>query len=131
MPSMLGKAARTLAFTGLVLGAGPSLANPQEREITADPDVRIEVRIEARKVVGDQLIRVTQGQIVHMVWTTDEETQIHIHGYEIHIAASPDAAAEVTFEARATGRFPVTSHGFGDENGKMHQLLLYFEVYPK
>jgi hypothetical protein len=131
MLSVLGKTVRILVFAGLILGSGATLANPQDGVITADPDVKIEIRIENRKVVGEQLIRVTQGQIVQMVWTTDEETQIHIHGYEIHIPASPDAPASVTFEAHATGRFPVTSHGFGDEYGKMHQMLLYFEVYPK
>ena len=66
-----------------------------------------------------------------MVWTTDEETNVHIHGYEIHIPTSPDSPARVTFEAHATGRFPVTSHGFADAAGKMHEMLLYFEVYPE
>ncbi len=114
----------------LICGFGLSLANPQEEKPEAEPDVRIEIHIVNREVVGDQLIRVTQGQIVEMTWTTDEETQVHIHGYEIHIPTSPDTPAKVTFEAHATGRFPVTSHGYGDEYGLMHQMLLYFEVYP-
>lgn len=131
MLSVIGNTSRILTFAGLILVSGPSPADSEDGKITADPDVKVELRIVNRKVVGRQLIRVTQGQIVQMVWTTDEETQIHIHGYEIHIPASPEAPAEVTFEAYATGRFPVTSHGFGDEYGKMHQMLLYFEVYPK
>ncbi len=131
MASVLNKTALILAFTAAISGTGLSRANPQDGEAEAEPDVRIELQIEKRKVVGDQIIRVTQGQIVEMVWITDEETQVHIHGYEIHIPASPDTPAKVTFEAYATGRFPVTSHGYGDEYGKMHQMLLYFEVYPK
>ena len=131
MRSVLHKTAKLVAFTALCGGFGLSLANPQEEEDEARPDVRIEIHIVKREVVGEQLIRVTQGQIVEMTWTTDEETQVHIHGYEIHIPASPDTPAKVTFEAHATGRFPVTSHGYGDEYGKMHQMLLYFEVYPE
>lgn len=127
----LAKTARFIALTAIIIGSSLSLAEPEGNETSASPDVRIEVKIENRKVVGDQVIRVTQGQIVEMVWTTDEETQVHIHGYEIHIPTSPGTPAEIKFEAHATGRFPVTSHGYGNEYGKMHQMLLYFEVHPK
>ena len=130
MHSVLDKTAQLLAFMVLVGGFGLSLAEPQDGEAEFEPDVRIEVHIVNREVVGDQLIRVTQGQIVEMIWTTDEKTNVHIHGYEIHIPTSPDTPAKVIFEAHATGRFPVTSHGYGDEYGLMHQMLLYFEVYP-
>ncbi len=130
MRSMFHNTANFLAFTALVCGFGLSLAEPQEDETETEPDVRIEIHIVNREVVGDHLIRVTQGQIVEMTWTTDEKTQVHIHGYEIHIPTSPDTPAKITFEAHATGRFPVTSHGYGDEYGLMHQMLLYFEVYP-
>ena len=125
------ESARKILVAAAFLGSGPSLAETPLLENSADADVRFELRVENRKVVGDQVIRVTQGQIVEMIWTTDEETQVHIHGYEIHIPTSPGTPTEVTFEAHATGRYPVTSHGFGDEYGKMHQMLLYFEVYPK
>ena len=124
------KTAQIFGFTAIILGSGLSLAGPESIETAADPDVIFEVQIENRKVVGDQLIRVTQGQIIEMTWITDEETQVHIHGYEIHIPTSPDAPAKITFEAHATGRFPVTSHGYGNEYGKMHHMLLYFEVHP-
>ncbi len=125
------ESAKKLLIAAAIFGSSLSLAETPLLENSANADVRFELQIENRKVVGDQLIRVTQGQIVEMVWTADEETQVHIHGYEIHIPLSPDTPTEVTFEAHATGRYPVTSHGFGDEYGKMHQMLLYFEVYPK
>ena len=130
MDSVLDKKALLLTVVAVILGSGLSRADPQKAEPEAAPDVKIEVRIVNRTVIGDEVIRVTQGQIIEMVWTTDEHTQVHIHGYEIHIPTTPDTPATVTFEAHATGRFPVTSHGFGDEIGKMHQMLLYFEVYP-
>jgi hypothetical protein len=127
----LEKTVRIVAFAAALSGSSPSLAESPLPEPSVVADVRFELEIKERKVVGDDVIRVTQGQIVEMVWTTDEETSVHIHGYEIHIPTSPDKPAEVTFEAHATGRFPVTSHGFAEAAGKMHQMLLYFEVYPE
>lgn len=120
--------AQNFALVSVIFGSSLSLA---ESPPLGAADVRFELQIRERTVVGEQVIRVTQGQVVEMVWTTDEETQVHIHGYEIHIPTSPDAPAEVMFEAHATGRFPVTSHGFAESAGKMHHILLYFEVHPK
>ena len=122
---------RILAFVTVIFGSGLSPAAPQQTENTTDAEPRIEVRIANRKVVGDHIIRVTQGQLVEMVWTTDEAAELHIHGYDIRFGISPDAPAEVSFTAHATGRFAVTSHGFGGQHGHGHDTLVYIEVYPK
>ena len=122
---------RILAFVTVIFGSGLSPAAPQQTENPTDTGARIEVRIANRKVVGDHIIRVTQGQLVEMIWTTDEAAELHIHGYDIRFGISPDAPAEVSFTAHATGRFAVTSHGFGGEHGHGHDTLVYIEVYPK
>ncbi len=122
---------RILAFVTVIFGSGLSLADSQQPEGSTDAEARIEVRIENRKVVGDQIIRVTQGQLVEMIWTTDEAAELHIHGYDIRFEISPDTPAEVSFTAHATGRFAVTSHGFGGQHGHGHDTLVYIEVYPK
>ncbi len=122
---------RILAFVTVMFGSGLSLAASQQPEDSTDAEARIEVRIENRKVVGDQIIRVTQGQLVEMIWTTDEAAELHIHGYDIRFEISPDVPAEVSFTAHATGRFAVTSHGFGGQHGHGHDTLVYIEVYPK
>jgi hypothetical protein len=122
---------RILAFVTVMFGSGLSLAASQQPEDSTDAEARIEVRIENRKVVGDQIIRVTQGQLVEMIWTTDEAAELHIHGYDIRFEISPDTPAEVSFTAHATGRFAVTSHGFGGQHGHGHDTLVYIEVYPK
>jgi hypothetical protein len=36
----------------------------------------------------------------------------------------------MVIEAYATGRFPITSHGWG-EGGHGHDALTYLEVYPR
>ena len=125
------KPAGKFIFASIILGFGLSLAEPQEAEIAAHPDVRVEVRIENRKVVGEQVIRLIEEQQVRIVWTTDEAAELHIHGYDIRIDISPDAPVETSFTAHATGRFAVTSHGFRDDHGHGHAALVYIEVYPK
>ena len=122
---------RILVFVTAIFGSSLSLAAPQQTENPTDAEPGIEVRIANRKVVGDHIIRVIQGQLVEMTWTTDEAAELHIHGYDIRFGISPDAPAEVSFTAHATGRFAVTSHGFGGQHGHGHDTLVYIEVYPK
>lgn len=121
---------KNFAFSTLCAASAPGLTDFAEVPRGVEADIRIEIAIANREIVGNQVIRVTQGQIVKTVWTTDEETDIHIHGYEIHIEASPESPVEVIFVAQRTGRFPVTSHGFAEKAGKMHRMLLFVEVQP-
>lgn len=130
MTITIARMTNAFLLAAIIFGSSPSRADLNEPVTSESADVRIEVQIVNREIVGDNMIRVTQGQMVEMIWMTDEETNVHIHGYEIHIPTSPEAPAKVTFEAHATGRFPVTSHGFGEKAGKMHKMLLYFEVHP-
>jgi heme/copper-type cytochrome/quinol oxidase subunit 2 len=90
----------------------------------------IEIRIENRAIMGDDVIRLIQGQDVALRWTTDEAAEVHIHGYDIRFDIAPDAPAEVEFSAHATGRYAVTSHGFAGEHSHGHDTLIYIEVYP-
>ena len=122
--------ARTLAISTAIFGLSPSLAAEQQTDDATNATVRIEIRIENRKLVGDQVIRLTQGQRVEIVWITDEAVELHMHGYDIRVEISPDGPATMTFTAHATGRFPVTSHGFGDEHGHGHVTLAYIEIHP-
>lgn len=128
MTRPLTKGAGKLLLALVILGSSLSLADEQDASADA---VRIDVQIEHRKVVGDPVIRLTEEQEVRIVWTTDEAAELHIHGYDIRIDISPDAPAEISFTAYATGRFAVTSHGFGGDHGHGHETLLYIEVYPK
>jgi FtsP/CotA-like multicopper oxidase with cupredoxin domain len=97
----------------------------------------IDVEIHDRKVTGERVIRVKQGDTVRLKWSTDETVELHLHGYDIETEATPDKPAVMSFTARATGRFPVTSHGFGEhhESREHHrhgaEALLYIEVYPR
>jgi hypothetical protein len=90
----------------------------------------IEVRIENRKVVApNEAIRITLGAVIELRWTSDEAVKLHLHGYDIELHVRPDEPAAMVVEAYATGRFPVTSHGWED-GGHGHDALTYLEVYP-
>lgn len=115
----------------LAFGACITLAAPQQAMSEEDDARRIEIQIEHRQVVGDQVIRVTRGERVILIWTTDEAGELHIHGYDIRIAVSPEAPVKLAFSAHATGRFAVTSHGFGGEQNHGHATLLYIEIHPQ
>jgi len=92
---------------------------------------RFEVVITERSVQQDmKTLRVTQGDSIELVWKSDEAGSLHLHGYDIEFEVTPDENATVTFTAHATGRFPVTSHGFGGDHGHGHEAMLYLEVYP-
>lgn len=108
--------------------------------VNADADEgavqRIKLVIVKRKVqLEDKTIRVTQGESIELDWQSDEAAELHLHGYDISFKVSPEAPAIVTFKAHATGRFAITSHGFGPreehEQGHGHETLLYLEVYPQ
>jgi len=91
----------------------------------------IEVRIENRQVVAPgEAIRITEGDVIELVWTSDEPVELHLHGYDLEIQVRPDKPTTMIIEAYATGRFPITSHGWG-EGGHGHDALTYLEVYPR
>jgi hypothetical protein len=97
-----------------------------------------DLQIEQRKVnMQGDVIRVTQGDAVTLRWQTDEKVALHMHGYDVLLVAEPGRVAEMHFTAEVSGRFPVTSHGFGNGDGKGHShghghdVLLYIEVYPE
>ena len=121
-----------LCWAMLQISAIPSAALASESDAVVDAVHRIVITIHNRKVVRDNnVIRVTQGEDVELVWTSDESANLHLHGYDIEFKVTPDAPTPITFTAHATGRFPITSHGFGNRHEHGHDTLLYLEVYPK
>ena len=96
-----------------------------------NPQRAIDVRIENRKVVAPMAaIRITEGDRVELRWTSDEPVELHLHGYDLKIQVRPDAPAAMVVEATATGRFPITSHGW-ETGGHGHDALTHLEVYPR
>jgi hypothetical protein len=94
--------------------------------------VRAEQRVIDLTIRNDELpkdmrvVRVRQGDDVTLRWTTDKPLTIHLHGYDLEKTLSPGTPVSMRFNARATGRFPIETHGHGEE-----RTLGYLEVHPR
>jgi hypothetical protein len=72
-------------------------------------------------------IRVHQNDVVTLKWSSERSITIHLHGYDIEKEVKPGADAEMTFTARATGRFMIETHA---PSGAHNPPLVTLEVYP-
>jgi hypothetical protein len=107
------------------------VANGADRVKAAE--VTYVLPIENGRLPADKrLIRVKQNDVVKLQWSTDKPITIHLHGYDIEKQIVPGAVAEMTFTARATGRFTVEPHiGTTQSGGHAHgDVLVTIEVYP-
>jgi hypothetical protein len=78
-----------------------------------------------------RLIRVKQNDVVKLQWSTDKPMTIHLHGYDVEKEVVPGTVTDMTFTARATGRFPVEPHTKQSSGGHTHgDVLVTIEVYP-
>jgi FtsP/CotA-like multicopper oxidase with cupredoxin domain len=94
----------------------------------AEPQV-FELSIRNGMLVGEErVIRVKQGDVVTLRWTTDKALAIHLHGYDIEMPLSPAAPVSMQFTARASGRFPIEIHAHGQGG---HRTLVHVEVHPR
>jgi hypothetical protein len=77
-------------------------------------------------------IRVKQNDVVKLQWSTDKPMNVHLHGYDIEKELEPGAVMEMSFTARATGRFTVEPHlAKQPSGGHAHgDILVTIEVYP-
>jgi len=87
---------------------------------------RFDLRIENGRVSGNiKTVQVQQDEAVELRWSADRRTVVHLHGYDIEITANPGQVQVMSFRARASGRFPIESHG------DRHAVLVYLEVHPR
>ncbi len=116
------------ALAGLVLAAAPFGAVAQAREVTFDLKI-----VQGKVAAAMQLIRVKQGDAVRLRWTSDRTIILHLHGYDIEKKVEPGTVADMAFEARATGRFPVEEHSPAAKGGHAHghAPLVRIEVLPQ
>lgn len=98
----------------------------------AEPAATLRLELESRELVGgSDTFRFKEGEEISILWTSDEAVELHLHGYDLTVLASPGAPGEMRFTGSATGRFPVTSHGSADGGSSEHRTLIYIEIYPE
>jgi hypothetical protein len=114
-----------IATSALALGVAIGVANAAE--------VSYVLAIANGRVPDNmRLIRVKQNDVVKLKWSTDKPITIHLHGYDIEQDVKPGTVTEMSFTARATGRFTVEPHlGKTPSGGHAHgDVLVTIEVYP-
>ena len=119
-----------LAAFGLLVALAAGIAcGATAAELTFD------LHIERGRVPENmRIIRVKQGDVVKLRCTADRRTTLHLHGYDIELRIEPGATRDLTFAARATGRFPLHVHGPAERSGShAHEEppLATIEVYPQ
>jgi hypothetical protein len=101
----------------------------------AAAELTFDIKIEGGRVPeAMRLIRVTEGDVVKLRWTSDRPLVLHLHGYDIEKRVAPGAVSELVFTAYATGRFPIHLHEQGTgAGGHAHEdlPLAIIEVYPR
>ena len=98
-------------------------------------ELTFDIKIEGGRVPATmQLIRVNEGDVVKLRWTSDQPLVLHLHGYDIEKRIATGAVTELAFRAYATGRFPIHIHEQGaGAGGHAHEdlPLATIEVYPR
>lgn len=113
---------RLIAAIGLAavtFGASPAAGQSEKPQ-------RFDVQIANGRVADDlKTIRVRRNDNVEINFTADRRTVLHLHGYDIERTVDAGKPQTMSFTARATGRFPVETHG-----GR-HSVILHVEVHPR
>lgn len=84
---------------------GPASVSP-----SGPAAVRLTVTIASGRVSpNDATVTVRRGQQVSVVVTSDRATEVHVHGYNLHIEAVPGTVTR-TFTANQAGTFEIETH---------------------
>ena len=102
----------------------------------AEPPAKtFELAVNNGQVAQEQrLIRVDKGTAVKLRISSDAAGSLHLHAYKLEAHVAPGAPAELSFNARASGRFRFEWHPdnaaakSGDHHGPP---LATLEVMPK
>jgi DNA-binding transcriptional LysR family regulator len=121
-------------LTAYALGLSLALAADLASVAAIAAELTFDLHIERGRLPENmRSIRVKQGDIVKLRCTADRRTILHLHGYDIELRIEPGATKELSFVARATGRFPLHVHGPAERSGShAHEEppLATIEVYP-
>lgn len=105
------------------------LAGPAARAEELNFDLKIE---QGRVSPAMRIVRVTQGDVVKLRWTSDRLVVLHLHGYDIEQTVQPGAVAEMSFIARAAGRFAILRGVPKSGGGHSHEApIVTLEVRPR
>ncbi len=126
----LGRLAGVAMLCLTMFGTGEVRACARNSGLDGPRDRIFELKLEDGKVPVDlKAVRVLEGDMVHLRWTSDRPLVLHLRGYDIEKSVAPGAVTEFAFMADVTGRFPITAGG--SAAAPDGAAPVYLEVYPR
>lgn len=114
-------------LAGLFLALRPEPGAPASQAALppeALEPLRIELRIQqGQRVEGPEMIRVRQGERLSLRVLSDQDDELHLHGYDLRLVLRGNVPAQLDFTAQHSGRFEYELHG-------AHRTLGTLEVLP-
>jgi hypothetical protein len=107
---------RILAFSILLTLSGVS-ADAAKHQISV-------IVADGTPVNGVAVVRAVRGDDIVLEVQSNRVDEVHLHGYDLHLALKPDRPAELRFKATMTGRFAAELH-------RAQTAVAIFEIYPK
>jgi hypothetical protein len=105
---------RVLAQAGIVAGlatVGLALTAPAAAQSATPAEAVHTLHIADGKARPDeQLISARKGDRIHLSVVSDKPGEMHLHAYHLSLKLLPGQAADITFDAFATGRFRLEFH---------------------
>ena len=102
---LLGGLALLLIIGGLVY----QRSRPSSYSTNPEPtpsNITLRLQIANKKLIhGEEVTRVKQGDLVKMVIITDEDEELHLHGYDHSVELVKGSEANLEFDATMSGRF--------------------------
>lgn len=93
----------------------------QAAESQASPGevvINLPISNRATTLTRDDL-RVNQGDTVRLAFQSDEDGEVHLHGYDLTAAVSPGHPGELVFLAETAGAFALNFHVFGSADDQL------------
>lgn len=81
--------------------------NQSQATASASPQVQsFNLQIKDKKlVVGTETITVKEGNLITLKITSDQDGELHLHGYDQSVNLQKDKTVELSFKANLTGHF--------------------------
>jgi len=119
---------KNFAFGALAVAIG-LLAGATKPGFASAEEMAFRLAVKGGEIAGGApTLRVTEGDGVTIELVSDDEMELHLHGYDITVLLTPGEATAFAFRADIAGRFPAEPH---DHGGNDHNAIFYLEVYPQ
>lgn len=104
---------------GTAAEPGPTAHHARDDQ-TAQPSagevvINLPIADRATTLTRDDL-RVDRGDTVRLAFQSDEDGEVHLHGYDLTAPVSPGHPGELVFQADTAGAFALNFHVFGSED---------------